>query len=138
VDELPRWERGTPAVLCVAGPHAIPVSTAVRLGDDRIALALARGRDTLGRLREDPRAALCLLGAGVAFTAQGRAAVIAEQLEAADTVVAVELRVERVQDHLADGRTEMLDGARWRWIDEEAAAKEPEIVAELERLARRA
>jgi hypothetical protein len=134
VDELPRWERGTPAVLCVAGPHAIPVSTAVRIGNDRIALALGRGRETLRRLREDPHAALCLMGEGVAFTAHGRAAVMAERLDAADTVVAVELRVERVQDHLADGRTEMLDGARWRWIDEEAAAKDPQIVAELERL----
>jgi hypothetical protein len=50
-------------------------------------------------------------------------------------VVAVELHVEGVQDHLADGRTEMLDGARWRWRDEGAAAAEPLIVAELERLA---
>jgi hypothetical protein len=138
MDELPRWERGTPAVLCISGPHAIPVSTAVRSGDDRIALALGRGRDSLRRLREDPRAALCLLGAGVAFTAHGRAAVVAERLEAADTVVAVELRVERVQDHLADGRTEMLDGARWRWRKEGLAEAEEAIVAELERLGGRA
>jgi Pyridoxamine 5'-phosphate oxidase len=134
VDELPRWERGTPAVLCVAGPHAIPVSTAVPIGAGRIAFALGRGRDTLRRLREDPRAALCLLGAEAAFTAHGRAMVIAERLEAADTVVAVELRVDRVQDHLADGRTEMLDGARWRWRQEGLAEAEEAIVAELERL----
>jgi hypothetical protein len=57
--------------------------------------------------------------------------VVAEQLEAADTVVAVELRVERVQDHLADGRTELLDGARWRWRDEHLADAEEAIVAEL-------
>jgi hypothetical protein len=61
--------------------------------------------------------------------------VVAEQLEAADTVVAVELRVERVQDHLADGRTELLDGARWRWRDERFADTEDAIVAELRRLA---
>ena len=30
MEGLPHWEQGTPAVLCVAGPHAIPVSTAVR------------------------------------------------------------------------------------------------------------
>jgi len=136
VDELPRWERGTPAVLCVAGPHAIPVSTAVRLDEHRIAFALGRGRDTLRRLRDDPRAALCLLGEGTAFTAHGHATVVAEQLDAADTVVAVELRVERVQDHLADGRTEMVDGARWRWRREGLAEAEEAIVGELERLGR--
>lgn len=135
--ELPRWERGTPAVLCVAGPGAIPVSTAVRAGDDRIALALGRGRETLRRVRDDPRVALCLLAEGVAFTAHGRATVIAETLQSADTVVAVELRVERVQDHLADGRTEMLDGARWRWRKEGLAETEERILAELERLAGR-
>ena len=32
-------------------------------------------------------------------------------MEAAPGNIAVELRVERVQDHLADGRTEILDGA---------------------------
>jgi len=41
-----------------------------------------------------------------------------------------------VQDHLADGRTEMLSGARWRWRDEGAAAADAMIQAELERLAR--
>jgi hypothetical protein len=131
---LPQWERGTPAVLCVAGPHAIPVSTAVRVGDDAIRFALGRERETLRRLREDPQAAVLLMGEGLAFSAYGTAAVVAERLEVADTVVAVELRVERVQDHLADGRTEMVDGARWRWTDEQLAESEPRIVAELERL----
>ena len=133
---LPSWRRGTPGVLCVAGPHAIPISTAVRVGDRRVMLALGRGRETLRRLRDDPRAALCMLGEGVAFTAHGQTAVAAEELQSADTVVAVELAVERVQDHLADGRTEMLDGARWRWLDRRSAASEPAIMAELERLGR--
>ena len=31
VEELPTWESGTAAVLSVHGPHAIPVSTSVRL-----------------------------------------------------------------------------------------------------------
>ena len=45
--------------------------------------------------------------------------------------MAVELRVERLQDHLADGRTEMLDGARWRWCAEEHGEAEDAILAEL-------
>jgi hypothetical protein len=136
MERLPEWERGTPAVLCAAGPHAIPVSTAVRVADDTIRFALGREREMLRRLREDGRAALLVMGEALAFSAYGTAAVIAEELEVADTVVAVELRVDRVQDHLADGRTEMVDGARWRWTDEQLAESEPKIVAELERLSR--
>jgi Pyridoxamine 5'-phosphate oxidase len=135
MDQLPHWKRGTPAVLCVEGPHAIPVSTAVRAAGDRILLALGRERETLRRLRRDPSAALCVLGEGLAFTAHGQARILG-QLESAGSAVAVELIVERLQDHLADGRTEMLDGARWRWLDEQAAAFEPSILAELERLGR--
>lgn len=131
--ELPHWRTGTPAVLCVAGPHAIPISTAVRVAADCVLFALGRERETLRRLRRDPRAALCLLGEGAAFTAHGEARIVGE-LESAETVVAVELSVARVDDHLLDGRTQMLDGARWRWLDERAAAVEPSIVAELERL----
>jgi hypothetical protein len=131
---LPEWERGTPAVLCAAGPHAIPVSTPVRVADDAVRFALGREREMLRRLREHPRVALLVMGKGLAFSAYGDAAVIAERLETADTVVGVELRVERVQDHLADGRTEMVDGARWRWTDEQLAESEPRIWAELEKL----
>jgi Pyridoxamine 5'-phosphate oxidase len=131
---LPHWERGTPIVLCVAGPHPIPVSTAVRAGDDRILFALGRERETLRRLRAEPAAAVLVLGEGVAFTAHGEARVVAERLEVADTIVAVELRVDRVQDHLADGRSVMLDGARWRWATEEMAAADEATFAELERL----
>jgi hypothetical protein len=134
MDRLPHWERGTPVVLCVAGPHPIPVSTAVRAGDDRVLLALGRERETLRRLRADPVAALLVLGEGVAFTAHGEARVVAERLEVAETVVAVELRVDRVQDHLADGRSVMLDGARWRWATEEMAAADEATFAELEQL----
>jgi hypothetical protein len=131
MERLPEWERGTAAVLCVAGPHPIPITAYVRAGDDRVLVALGRRRETLGRLREDPAVALLLMGSGLAFTAHGRARVIAEELESADTIVAVELLVERVQDHLADGRTEMLDGARWRWRAEEYGEAEDAILAEL-------
>src|SRR5215212_6677693 len=106
MDQLPQWERGTPAVLCVSGPHSIPISTAVRVGDDRVRFALGRERETLRRLREDERVALLVMGKGLAFTARGSAAVIAERLDVADTVVAVELRVERVYFFIADGPTE--------------------------------
>jgi hypothetical protein len=131
MERLPEWERGTPAALCVAGPHPIPITAYLRAGDDRVLLALGRKRETLRRLREDPSVALLLMGAGLAFTAHGRASVIAEELEATDTVVAVELRVHRVQNHLADKRTEMLDGARWRWCAEEHGEAEDAILAEL-------
>ena len=129
--ELPKWDRGTPAVLCVAGPHAIPVSSYARTPDGRIVLALGSRRETLERLRADPAVALCVLAEGVAFTAYGRAAVVRDSMDAAPGNVAVELRVERVQDHLADGRTEILDGAQWRWVDEEAEALQPRVLEEL-------
>ena len=137
MEGLPHWEQGTPAVLCVAGPHAIPVSTVVRGGAHQVLLALGLRRETLRRLREEPQVVLCLLGQGMAFSAHGRARVIAEGLEAAGGVAAVEVRVERVQDHLADGRTEMLDGARWRWREERFGQTEAAIVSELRGLAER-
>jgi Pyridoxamine 5'-phosphate oxidase len=131
MERLPAWERGTPAVLCVAGPHPIPITAFLRAGDDRVLIALGRRRETLRRLRENPSVALLLMGEGLAFTAHGRARVIAEELDVADTVVAVELRVDRIQNHLADERTEMLDGARWRWCAEEHGEAEDAILAEL-------
>ena len=132
---LPRWPLRTPAVLSVAGPHAIPVSTAVRAGDDRIVFALGGRRETLGRLRADRRAALTVLAEGLAFSALGAVAVLRDPLEASGGVVALELRVEHVKDHLADGRTEMLAPARWRWREDRAAGYDRAILAELERLA---
>lgn len=97
-------------------------------------VALGSRRETLARLRDDPGTAFCVLGKGVAFTAHCRAAVLRDPMNAAAGNTAVELRVERVQDHLADGRTELLEGAIWRWIDEEAAALQPGILQELEEL----
>ena len=111
------------------------MSSYVRAGDERILVALGARRETLARLREDPQVAFCVLAPGVAFTAHCRAAVVKESLDAAAGNAAVTLHVERVQDHLADGRTEILDGAQWRWTDQEAAALQPLILAELGRLA---
>jgi hypothetical protein len=124
-------------VLCVDGPHPIPVTTITRCGDDRILFSLGRERETLRRLRADPRVALCVLGKGMAFTAHGMAYELADEIQSVDTVVAVELRVKRIQDHLADGRTEMLDGARWRWTQKQHGEAEDAIVEELKRLGQR-
>jgi hypothetical protein len=135
MDELPDWEPGTAAVLCVAGPHAIPVSTAVRAGAMRILFILGGRREALARLREEPAAALCVMAEGLAFTAHGWARVVREGLESASKVVVVELRVEGVQNHLADGRTEMLAAPAWRWVDAEMADADAGIRAELARLA---
>jgi len=135
-DALPEWPARTVGLLVVAGPHAIPVSTAVRADSDRLVFALARRREALVRLREEPRAAFALLAEGIAFTAYGRASVVREQLESAPAVAAVELRVVRVQDHLADGRTELLAAPSWRWSDERAQAADRAVVAEIESLAR--
>jgi hypothetical protein len=131
VDELPEWEQGTPAVLSVDGPHVIPVSTATRATGSRIVFALARRRDTLDRLRKHPAAALCVLGNGIAFTAYGDAKVVKEELDASPHVAAVELRVASIQDHLADGRTEMLDGARWKFTTDEARTTDAALRQEL-------
>ena len=133
---LPRWRQGTPGVLVVTGPHAIPVSTALRAGDRRLLFALGRRRQTLARLRQDPRAAFCLLGAGAAFTAHGRVTVLSEALEEVP-VAALELAVEHVQDHLADGRTELLEGPAWRWRSERDAEADRLVLAGLQRLASR-
>jgi len=135
MDELPEWEPGTAGVLCVAGPHAIPVSTAVRAGPERLLFALGGSRETLARLREDPAAALCVLCEGLAFTAHGRASILRDGLESAPKLVVVELAVERVQDHLADGRTDLLSAPGWRWRDGDAATVDAGVRAELERLA---
>ena len=131
---LPAWPSGTPAVLCVAGPHAIPVSSYVRVDEDRIVVALGSRRETLARLRADPAAAFCVVAQGIAFTAHCRASVVRESMAAAAGNTVVELTVERVQDHLADGRTGIDDGIRWRWRDAEAAALQPQILRELKEL----
>jgi hypothetical protein len=135
--ELPDWAPGTVAILSTGGgePHAIPVSTGVRAGPRAILFALAHGRESLARLREDPRCAFTLLGAGdVAITAVGHAVVVQDPLDADDGVVAVRVGVERIQDHWQDSfRIE--EGARWQWTDDEAARRDAAIRSALEALA---
>jgi flavin reductase (DIM6/NTAB) family NADH-FMN oxidoreductase RutF len=128
---LPDWPEGTVTVLSVGAgpPHAIPVSTATRGGDDTIQLALGLNRASLARLREEPRCALTILTAGVAVTAHATATVVEED----DRVAYVRLDVEAVQDH--DQPTFALeDGVRWHWTDAAAEAGDAEVRATLRRL----
>ncbi|QEC47777.1 hypothetical protein FSW04_09475 [Baekduia soli] len=136
MDELPDWDDGTVAILSTGGgaPHAIPVSTAVRSGPRTILLALALRRESLARLREDPRAALTVLSRDVACTAHGVAVVAEEPLEESGRVAAIRLEVHEVQDH-RQPRFAMHEGVRWSWIDEEARIRDAEIRAALRRVA---
>ena len=126
---LPDWPEGSVAVLSTAGPHAIPVSTATRSGDATIHLALAHKRDSLARLRDDPRCALTILAAGVAVTAYGSADVV----DADDRVFYLRLDVESVEDH--DQPTfELTGGVAWQWTDDGAAAGDAQVRDRLRRL----
>jgi len=126
---LPDWPEGTVAVLSTAGPHAIPVSTATRAGDAAIHLALAHRRESLARLRADPRCALTILADGVAVTAHATAAVVGED----ERVVYLRLDVHEVKDH--DQPTFALTGGvRWRWTDDGAQAGDAEVRDRLRRL----
>jgi hypothetical protein len=135
MNPLPHWPEGTAAVLCTTGPHAIPVSTPTRADDRRLLFALGPRREALRRIREDPRAALCVLAPGVAFTAHGLVTVLREEMEDVP-ITALELRAERVQDHLADGRTAIDAGPAWHWTEERAAEADRSVRAELRRLVR--
>ena len=125
-DPLPDWPAGTVCVLATSGadgPHAIPVSTAIRVADDRIVFALARTRGSLERLRADARVALNVAaGLDLAFTAYGEARVVADPLPGADGVVAVESAVDEISRH---GRpTFTIDaGVAWHWTDPQAEAR---------------
>ena len=133
---LPRWPPGTVAILATVGqgPHAIPVSAVVRAGPDRVLIGLAAGRGSLARLRVEPRVTLSLVAEGIAVSAAGRARVIDEAL--VDGVVAVEIEVESLSDHLRP-TFELEEGARWRWTDAAAAVRDQEVRSALARLARR-
>jgi hypothetical protein len=136
--ELPEWAPGTVAVLSTGAgpPHAIPVSTGVRAGPLTVLLALARRRETLVRLREDPRCALTLLAAGdVALTAHARATLVQDPMAISDRVCAVRLDVDRIQDH-GQPRFRIDAGVRWHWTDAEAARRDAEIRAALAALGR--
>lgn len=128
---IPPWPDGTVTLLAVISgdgtPGNIPVSTALRAGDDRVLLALGRRRATLAALRARPRVALALLGAGdVAVTLHGAACVVADGPPGADAVAVVELRVDRVQDHNS-GRFVVVDGVQWQWTDTAAQERDAAV-----------
>ena len=130
--ELPHWPDGTVAILATGAgaPHAIPVSTIVRGGPRTILLGLAQRRESLARLREDPRVAVAILAGRIAITADGHAEVIADL----GRVVAVRVEVEAIADH--DQPTFAIDeGVQWRWTDAEADARDRELRAHLRTLA---
>jgi hypothetical protein len=132
--KLPSWPDGTIVILVTAGtrPHAIPVSAALRAGDDRVLLGLARSRESLRRLREDPQVTLAVCAHGCAFSADGRATVVQEQLT--ERVAAVEVRVTELHDHMR-ASFELQEGARWDWTDPDAARADAAVRAALEHLA---
>jgi flavin reductase (DIM6/NTAB) family NADH-FMN oxidoreductase RutF len=130
VDALPEWPEGTAAVLSTGAghPHAIPVSTAVRVGPRTIHFALSLRRESLVRLRQDPRCALTVMARDVAFTALGRAVEFALD----DRVTGLRLEVEEIQDHLQPTFA-ISAGVDWRWSDEGAARADAELRAALTR-----
>jgi flavin reductase (DIM6/NTAB) family NADH-FMN oxidoreductase RutF len=137
--ELPDWAPGTVCVLATGGgaPHAIPVSTAVRAGPRRVLLALAARRETLARLRREPRCALTVMAAGdIACTIHARAEVVEESLPGADRVAAVSLEVEDIQDHMQP-HFAITAGVAWDWTDEDARAGDATVRGALAELARR-
>lgn len=131
--ELPEWEDGTVAILSTGAgaPHAIPVSTCVRAGPRAVLLALAHRRESLNRLRSEPRCALAIVAGGFALTAHATATIL-HDLD--DAVVAVRLDVDEIQDH-GQPTFAIEAGVRWRWLDDEARARDAEIRAALRSLA---
>ena len=134
---LPEWPAGTVAILATAGEgaHAIPVSTIVRDGPDAVLFALGRRRESLRRLREDPRCALAILAPEVAVTVHGIAEVVADPLQPPGHVVAVRVTVERIQDH--DRPAFAIEGGvPWRWTSPGDEASDAAVRAALAALSR--
>jgi hypothetical protein len=130
--ELPHWPDGTVAILATGAgaPHAIPVSTIVRAGPRTILLALGRRRESLARLREEPRCALAILAEGdLAVTVHGHAEVVNDL----GRVVAVRVDVDEIQDHSRDDFA-IEGGVDWRWTDAEAERADAEVRAQLRAL----
>jgi flavin reductase (DIM6/NTAB) family NADH-FMN oxidoreductase RutF len=136
--DLPDWEPGTVCVLSTGAgpPHAIPVSTAVRAGPRRVLLALAARRETLARLRREPRCALTVMAADVACTVHARARIVEESLPGAEGVAAVSLDVDDIQDHMQP-RFAIAAGVAWNWTDDDARASDAAVRGALAKLARR-
>lgn len=122
------WPPGTVAVL-VTGGRAIPVSTAQRLSDGRVAFGLGPERGSLARLRADPACALCVMAEGMASTLYGTAREAGE----VEGVVALVMEVESEVDHGSE-RFVIERGVAWRWTDEAAAERDAAVRDGLSRL----
>jgi hypothetical protein len=122
------------AILATGGdqPHAIPVSAVLRAGPQLVLIGLAHSRESLRRLRREPRVTLAILGEQLAVSVDGVARVVTEEL--VDGVAAVAIDVETVSDHLRP-TFEIESGVRWRWTDTEAAGRDAEVQTALRRLA---
>ena len=134
---LPEWPPRTIAILATMDgrPYAIPVSAPVRAGDRRILIALQRTRGSLARLRHQPEVALVVLAEGnIAFTARGRAAVIAEPMTASRDYAAVAIEVEKVDDH-RQRAFEVDNGIGRRWLDSDEQQALGARIQELRQLA---
>ena len=138
MDELPDWKPGTVCVLTTGGgaPHAIPISTALRAGPRRVLLALAARRETLARLRREPRCALTIVAAEIACTAHARAEIAQESLPGAEGVAGIVLEVDAIQDHMQP-RFAIAAGVAWHWTDDDAREGDAAVRAALDELARR-
>ncbi len=131
---LPVWSLRSVAVLTTVtadGPHAIPVSAPVRAADDLVLIGLRSDRDSLGRIRAYPSVALTLLTAGdVAFTARGRASVLARPLGRSPDYVAVAIEVLHVDDH-RQAAFAITAGVERDWQDESERSSLGDRVAAL-------
>jgi len=133
MDALPEWPDGTVATLTTHGdvPHAIPVSLVFRAGPHTLLVGLAPRRQSLARLREDPRCAVTILAAGDhAFTAHGRAT----SFDEAGPLIGVRIDVVAIADHNRPTYT-IDDGVQWRWTDDEDQRRDAEARAALRKLA---
>jgi hypothetical protein len=105
-------------------------------GPHTVVLALAHGRESLQRIREDARVALTVMaGANVAFTAHGRAHIVEEWIPGTEQVAAIAMTVDSVQDH-RQPTFEIESGVGWRWTRADAQGRDARVRAALERLAR--
>jgi tellurite resistance protein len=133
---LPDWPPGTVAILVTAGvsPHAIPVSALLRCDEHRVLIGLGDRRESLRRLRDDPRVTLVVVARAVAVSIDGSARVLPDDL--VEGVVVVVVEVTGVQDH-ARASFELEAGVRWRWTDAAARDRDAEVRAALQRAAER-
>lgn len=118
---VPDWPEATVTVL-VTGGRAIPMSTAVRVDDTTVRFGLGRRRGSLARLRADGRCGLVVIAEGVAVTLYG----VAREVGEVEGVVALELTVDEVTDHLTP-QTQIDSGVAWSWLDPEAAARDAAV-----------